>query len=456
MLVWNKVQYLGISYIPAFWLLVAVRFSGRQGSISKPVFAVLFALSTLTLLFDVTNELHHFFYRSVSIDTAGPFPMIVLEKGPWYWIHIVYMNFALIAGIFLLVGTFMRSPRVYRKQAALMMIGSGLPWLFFIVYLAGLTPRGLDATPFAMAIAGPVFFWGMFRYRVFDLSPVAKESVFASMQDGAIVLDNLDRIVDFNPAAGRILQELDRDSVGCPMAEVLSSRPELLEILGSKVLEEAEFRAGGGDDARHYRARLSTVRNRWKKPMGKVLIFSDMTERVLMTERLRTLAATDDLTGAANRRHFLEWGRREISRAKRYGRPLSLVILDLDHFKSINDSRGHEAGDEVLRRVCRIIMDALRDTDVFGRHGGEEFVVLLPETPPGQAAEAAERLREKIAEIPIRAPEGGDVRITASFGVAGADRITTEDLDGLIRDADRAMYEAKAAGRNCVRRSDPS
>jgi diguanylate cyclase (GGDEF)-like protein len=456
MLLWNKVQYLGISYIPVFWLLFAVRFSGSQGVISKPVLAGLFALSSLTLIFDLTNGLHHFYYRKVSIDAAGPFPMIVLEKGPWYWVNVVYLNLALVAGSYLLAGMFMRSPRSYRKQATLMMIGSALPWLFFLLYQAGLTPRGLDATPFALAIAGPIFFWGMFRYRVFDVLPVAKESVFASMLDGAVVLDGQDRIVDFNPAARRIFGELDRSSAGRPMAEVLAGRPEILGLLGPKAREEADLCAGTGEGARHYRVRLSAVLNRWKTPMGKVLIVSDVTERVLMMERLRTLAATDDLTGAANRRHFQEQGRKELSRAKRYGRPLSLIIIDLDRFKGVNDTRGHEAGDEVLKSVCRTIMAALRDTDDFGRQGGDEFAILLPETSPAQALEVAERLRATVTGTPIRLPDGGEVRVTASFGVSGTDRITTEDLDGLIRDADRAMYEAKDAGRDRVRTSNPS
>ncbi len=451
MLFWNKVQYLGISYIPAFWILVAIRFSGSQGAIPRPVFKGLFALSTLTLLLDLTNSLHRFYYRSVSVDASGSFPVIVLDKGPWYWVHVAYLVLALVVGSILLAGTFMRSQGPYRKQAALMMAGSSVPWIFFIVYQAGLTPRGLDATPFALIIVGPIFFWGMFRHRVFDVLPVAKESVFASMEDGAIVLDGLDRIVDFNPAARRALGELGRDSTGRPLAEVLAGRPGLLGLLGPKGREEADFRTGDDAGARHFRARISTVRNRWNRPMGKVLIFSDMTDRVLMMERLRLLAATDELTGAANRRHFFEQGRRELSRAKRYGRPLSIIIIDFDRFKVVNDTRGHEAGDEVLKGICRALMGALRDTDVFGRHGGEEFVVLLPDTPPGQALEAAERLRATVAAASIRVPDGGEVRITASFGVSGADPVTAEDLDGLIRDADRAMYEAKAAGRNCVR-----
>ena len=453
MLFWNKVQYLGIAFIPFFWVLVAARFSGTGTRASRPALAGLLLVCALTLFFDWTNASHHVFYRSVAVDAAGRFPVIVLGKGPWYWVHTLTMNLALVAGNLILIRSFTRSPRATRRQTAVMMLGSALPWLFFLAYLAGFTPRGIDATPFALSVTGPVLLWGMFRYRIFDLSPVARESVFASMQDGAVVLDGLDRLVDFNPAAQRILGELDRSATGLPIARVLASRPEWLALMAPEGGGAAEIRVAEGEGERFYRLRLSPVRNRAKRTVGKVLLISDVTEQAGLNARLRALAETDELTGASNRRHFLERGRQEVSRAKRYGHPLSLVVIDLDHFKRVNDSWGHEAGDEVLRRVCAIIRDILRENDLFGRHGGEEFVILLQEAPPESAALVAERIRERIRRDPVLVG-GTEVRITASFGVAGAGRITTESLEQLIREADKAMYEAKAAGRDCIRRSD--
>ncbi len=170
--------------------------------------------------------------------------------------------------------------------------------------------------------------------------------------------------------------------------------------------------------------------------------------------RLSSLATTDELTGAANRRAFLEVGRRETARAKRSGHALSLVILDLDHFKSINDRWGHAAGDAALVEACRRLKSGLRTADTLGRHGGEEFAVLLPETPPAQAVLAAERLRAAIAEEPLPVSGSVTVNLTASFGVAGVDRVNEETVEDLIRAADRAMYQAKTAGRGCVRLAD--
>jgi diguanylate cyclase (GGDEF)-like protein len=451
LLFWNKIQYIGISFIPAFWILLAAKYSGKDGWLTKPVTWALFLFSALTLAFDVTNSLHHLFYVKVSIDATGRFPLIVLEKGPWYWVHIAYMNASVIIGNILLVRTFLRSSAPYRKQTAVMTAGSVFPWLGFIVYIVGVTPHHIDASPFALAITGPVFAWGLYRYRIFDIVPVAKESVFASMRDGALVLDTQDRVVDFNPAAASIFPALGRSSIGRPLKEALPQSEDLMQLLRPTGKGEIEFRSEKGEKPMYFRARRSPVFNRHGRPRGSVLLISDVSQHVWLTEQLMALTKIDDLTGAFNRRHFMELGRKEVDRAKRYNTPLSLIIIDLDHFKNVNDIWGHEAGDQVLKIVCEHIQAALRKPDSFGRHGGEEFAVLLPETAMAQALQVAERLRTTIGENPIPLKDGKRVTITASLGVADLESIPANDFNDLIREADRAMYKAKAAGRNCVR-----
>ncbi len=163
---------------------------------------------------------------------------------------------------------------------------------------------------------------------------------------------------------------------------------------------------------------------------------------------LSRLAHQDSLTGTLNRRRFMEVAGAELDRARRHGRPLSLIMLDVDHFKSINDTLGHAVGDVALTSLAGACRSLLRSSDVLGRLGGEEFVVLLPETPVRQAAEAGERLRGTIAGHVVEA-EGVALRITASLGVAEWDEADST-LDGLLRRADAAMYLAKTGGRDRV------
>jgi diguanylate cyclase (GGDEF)-like protein len=163
---------------------------------------------------------------------------------------------------------------------------------------------------------------------------------------------------------------------------------------------------------------------------------------------LQRLAATDFLTGIANRRRFFEAGEREIQRARRYGHPLVALMLDLDHFKQVNDTYGHAVGDKVLVAITAAIRNLLRDIDVFGRLGGEEFVILQQETDLAGGRATAERLRAAVAETAVDA--GNTVlKVTISIGVA---LLSPDDsgLDEVLKRADDAMYEAKRSGRNRV------
>ena len=160
------------------------------------------------------------------------------------------------------------------------------------------------------------------------------------------------------------------------------------------------------------------------------------------------MATTDALTGLLNRRAFLESTTREVARAKRYNNDLSVVLLDVDHFKQINDKRGHAAGDMVLSAVGKLLNSSLRTCDIVARWGGEEFVLLLPSTSLDHAAEVGERVRAELAGATIKDGNGDAVPVTASFGVASYSG--AETLEQMIDRADRAMYLAKSGGRNRV------
>jgi diguanylate cyclase (GGDEF)-like protein/PAS domain S-box-containing protein len=183
---------------------------------------------------------------------------------------------------------------------------------------------------------------------------------------------------------------------------------------------------------------------------GTIGLITDITERKSMERQLRQLATTDDLTGTLNRRAFFAAAEQEMERAVRYGNAVSVVMFDLDHFKQVNDSHGHAVGDQALREAATALRASLRDVDILGRLGGEEFAVLLPETPLAGAVEVAERLRHAISAIRIPL-EGGrpPLTLTASLGVA--ERLAEEiTVDKVLARADLALYRAKADGRNRV------
>ena len=172
------------------------------------------------------------------------------------------------------------------------------------------------------------------------------------------------------------------------------------------------------------------------------------TAKVQLYEETQKLAITDDLTGVYNRRGLYELGKREVERALRFRRPLSLIMLDIDHFKHFNDSYGHVIGDQALRWLAATLQENVRDIDIVGRYGGEEFVVLLPENHSSAALQVAARIHRAVMEGTFHTPVG-ELGITVSLGLASASP-QDRDLDAMVRRADAALYRSKEAGRNRI------
>ena len=206
-------------------------------------------------------------------------------------------------------------------------------------------------------------------------------------------------------------------------------------VIGAIVVEGAEPASIGVEEARNVGLLAGVAR----AFLEKVWEIEDVSQR----------ARTDALTGLANRREFDEQLRRVLAETDRFGGTSSLIVVDIDLFKNVNDMYGHEAGDAVLRQVGKILGDGVRAVDICARYGGDEMAILLPQTPISGAVELAERLRTTIADRAVQF-EGTSIRVTASFGIAGYPE-TVPHGDWLFPAADKALYQGKEGGRNCVK-----
>lgn len=197
-----------------------------------------------------------------------------------------------------------------------------------------------------------------------------------------------------------------------------------------------------------FMAEFSAIRMEYNGEPAILVALNDISERKTLEAELVKQASTDSLTGIGNRRHFMLQAESEMVRARRFGRPFSVIMIDVDHFKPINDQYGHAVGDVVLQAIVRRAQESFRTSDQIGRLGGEEFAALLPETNLAAATIVADRLRQQLAERPVIA-SGKAVPCTVSIGVAEM-REGDVSIDGLLHRADEALYKAKELGRNRV------
>ncbi|WP_306418538.1 sensor domain-containing diguanylate cyclase [Bacillus sp. AFS076308] len=284
-------------------------------------------------------------------------------------------------------------------------------------------------------------------YQIFNVTPIARDSVFESMKDGVLVLNQNGVIVDFNHAMLDLLPNLNSQVIGKP---IVDGYGQLADIIRHE--EELDYELCLDEEKTYYHIRFSSVRNKNNKIIGKIITFVNVTERVLLQEQLKNLASMDGLTEVYSRNFFMQESEKMMESLSMTGGKVSFIMFDIDHFKNVNDTFGHEAGDRVLAHVASLTKESLRSTDIIGRYGGEEFILLLPDTPLIAAYELAQSIRVKITES-VTPFMDKEIHVTSSFGVSSA-QIMGEDhsqtLKNLMREADQALYEAKRKGRNYV------
>ena len=439
---WLHIEYLGIPWIPALWIRQACRHVGR-----RIPFWLLLIIPILTLIGQWSDSVLHLYNNSIHLVGHGPFLVVEAERGILGWLNVGYLYFSVLFSIGIYLTAIRQGYRRLRIQQAMFLGGCLPPTIGYLFYVTGHSPWGLDLAPFAMNISALMGYVAIFDMECFDLVPMARSQVFHSMRDAAFVTDLRYRLVDFNPAAVQLVPGLDAESLGQPLDLVLNQSHRMQALFQSSARAELlEMEQSG--EPHTFEVRVLPLGERLNQT-GWAMILADITDQTRMLQELQRNAETDSLTGVANRRHFLSILEREAMRMLRHPEPYSLLVIDVDHFKEINDSWGHSMGDLVLCEVIRTITRCLRATDTLGRLGGDEFVLLLPHTSLQQAHEVAERIRATTSAMTIPA-EGRNCKVTLSLGVASWNPEHSLPWAEVLESADRALYQAKSAGRNQV------
>ena len=448
---WAKIMYIGSVSAGPFTLMFCVAFAHHQQWRTPGNLVALWALPAVILLLAFTNGWHHLIWSSV---TPSPIPgsgLFVYHHGPAYWVYIAYNYLYTLAGAGLIFREYMRSGPLYRNQSGAILFSMIFPWMGGILYAFNILPiPGLDITAISFAFTAVIIAWATYGTRLLDLIPVAHSMLLQSMQDAVIVLDSRNRVVETNPAMAHLLGQPELPA-GEAASDTFRRWPALAALLAQPPQTPSEI-ALPGEGTRYFDVRLVPIRNAVQRGEGHLAVLREITGRKQVelalqakSREMEQQAATDDLTGLYNRRYVDTLLKDEFGRAQRFGPTFSLAVLDIDDLKQINDRFGHQAGDDVLRSVARVLQSCLRASDVAARVGGDEFMVILPYTDLKGAFQLMDRLRIKINEQ-VLAP--GQIHISCSAGLTAR---TSDDLqETLLQRADRLLYVAKDEGRNRV------
>lgn len=443
-------EYIGLAFIPTLMLLFALHFTRRK-PLPKALTVLLLVIPMITLVMVFTSPSHQLYYVNPRLVNTGYFPVFAFEPGPWYQINSIWTELTIISAFLLLVMNAVNAPHKQKRQAITIAVGAFLPILSSILYFIDLIPgqpAKIEPTSFSLAVTGLFFAFALFKLGLFELVPAARELALDSIQDGFLVLDRHQNLQDLNQAALHLPGATDF-RIGSPLPEGNSLTEQLSSLLG-KEIDQLEFSLEFPDQSIHfYHAKAYSIQTTTRRNNGTAILINDVTETVGLVKKLNQQAITDELTGIFNRRYLIQLGVQELKRARRDGIPLGIIMMDLDHFKDINDSYGHLAGDDVLRGVAKYFHSGLRDGDLLGRYGGEEFVALLPGADLPAAIQVAERLRQQIENLVIPFGEK-KITVTASFGVHVFCSNLDTSLEKLLNIADQALYKAKSSGRNRV------
>ena len=441
---WLDITYLGAVSVPTALFVFSMQITNHQGWLKRPFVSLLYLEPILVLACLFTDPYHGLFFAGRRAENSA----VILDAGPVFWLNVVYSYSLILIATILIVRGYLRSSGVYRRQLGVILLGIGFTWLNSIIFILGLNPLpGADNTPFSFTIAAVAFAFAVGKYQLLDLIPVARDILIEKMRDGVLVIDTQNRIVDMNPAAQNLLN-INTNMLGRLVEDVIRKWPHYKKDSSNFSQPQTEINLGGRS-RKYVDMQVTNILDGKDRSIGRLIILHDITNLKKAQNELRLLANVDSLTGAINRGHFMELAKKEIQRSIRYNRKLSLVLMDMDSFKKINDNYGHASGDQALITLTRICARGTRKMDVFARLGGEEFALLLPETPQEIAAELSERLREVLASSVIHS-ESFEIKTTISMGVTEFGIQEQDTFEGLFHRADKALYKAKVDGRNCV------
>lgn len=439
---WTSIVYVGLPFTSPLGLLFIMRYLGME--IKKKFIIGLLILPTVTTILVATNDWHHLYYRTFALNPILGAPYFYQEIGFWYLMQGIMTFGCMFVALILLVSKYKEISEQYRTQLIALIFGQFIPMSTAFVYLIGLTPVGVDPVPMVLWIPTMLYLWAISSSRLFSIMPIAKDVIFNSIDEAVMVLDESMRLVEINEACKVHFPQLTQLQFGVTIDQIWK---EMFGASFNVKMSITEITVQLNEE-RVYQVRMSTL-DPLRNTNGFLVMFTDITEIKRLQNLLEHQAYYDELTQIYNRRAFLQRCEIDYNQSKENDHPFSVLIMDVDHFKNVNDHYGHHIGDRLLEHVVNICKMHLTNEEIFARYGGEEFVFSINNCTRAKAEILANTIREYVEKTPLITPEG-EITVTLSLGVAEAANTSGETVSSLLNKADKALYQAKEAGRNRV------
>lgn len=386
---------------------------------------------------------------------------IIKDARPTALVTTMWASYVFVLGtIVLALYSLITDARKRQEMVILVMV----PFMVFAAdashYAFGFSIAGTTPTPYALVAGVFIAIAGLFRSSMLDVRPMARSVLIDSIKDGMLAVDQQRRIIDCNQAAAELLERPRESLLGGPATELLPR--EISALLQCSVHLRSELAANVNGTQCWFEVDATPLELRGKRA-GVVIVIRDISERhqarIALAESRRALESanarlveqsiTDPLTGLKNRRFLFQRLNEEMSRSQRSGNTLGLLLVDIDHFKRVNDTHGHPVGDQALIEVATTLARTVRDCDVVARLGGEEFAILAVNTEADGLVGLADRVRQAISRVPVARNTTQPMILTVSIGVGFAGP-SSNTAEALFAETDRYLYKAKNQGRNRV------
>ncbi|AHC15701.1 histidine kinase N-terminal 7TM domain-containing diguanylate cyclase [Salinispira pacifica] len=444
---WTRFEFAGVPFIPLFLVLLSAHTRFYRENQPFPSWVYLFLIPGLASMF--ANWFYpstNLYYLNRSFRMSDPFLMVnSITPGPLWYLQNIQAVAAIIFSLIVYAEGSLRI-RNKRKDMLLMLFGISIPAGGFILSLSGIYQSSYDMVPALLGLASPFFAAGIISDRLISDLSYARLNFYKTTENPVFIFNTENHLIDLNAAALKAFRTTRKQALNRTWYDLLDGLNDgEVKITTEQTQLGKELSFNGNT----YSYTSLIFKDHKGRVRGLLRALYDITQAKNAMSVLEQEASFDGLTGLLTRRRWENNVEMALKQGVRFSHSGSLLVLDLDHFKSINDTYGHQAGDLVLRELSQRLKSVLRDIDIIGRYGGEELGIWLMQTRPEDALVVGEKLRKLVTDLIIRTG-GNSIEASASVGIYGENELSSTDLFYYFKKADRALYRAKENGRDRV------